>query len=686
MKRALPFVLCVALAAPASAQTYEIAWSTVDAGAVMGLTGGAYRLDATAGQPDAGAVATGGAYALAGGFWPVALPNVPQADLSLTISDAPDPVTGLQPLTYTLVVANAGPAPATNVTVLNTLPAAALFQSAGGSGWSCAEAGGTVTCKRATLPVGSAPGLTITVTAPPTAQTLQDGATVAADEGDPVAANNADTETTAVQAAPTANLMVVKTDGGGPATWGQPLTYTITASNGGPSAVTGALVTDTFPAGLASVTWTCAASAGSSCPGAGAGDISQPVNLLSGGVAAFTATGMVVPGTYAPLVNTATIGVPAGVFDPALGNNTSTVTTAVVPPDLIFQDDFNAGNLDAWSQAAGDGLKVTRSAGYHGSFGLLVRLGELAPQFVQDDSPIAESRYRARFYVRLPRLKMAEGDEFDLFTALSPAGQLKMKLMLAARGGHTTLRMAVVLDDGSVVATPAGDEVTLLPHWNVIEIGWQAASAPGADDGALDLLVNGQPQPSLAGLDTDEARIGLVRWGAVAGLDAGTSGAFALDEFVSRRRSPIGPLWPVEGEPEGRADEHAHLLARDGLLWSPVVNVFTLNSGPARIWTGTGEGHRARVRSGGAKERRAFYWSTSSARCSSGGKVRRISRTWRWPSSPRTREARARAAPAALQAWWWSSKRNGEPSSGARATSSRKALTSRAAVAWPPRA
>src|SRR5262245_18080674 len=154
MKLWLPsLLLCAASAAPVLAQPYEIAWRTVDGGGATGLTGGPYRLDSTSGQPDAGQPAAGGAYALAGGFWPVALPSVPQADLSLTITDAPGPVTGLQPLTYTLVVANAGSVAATNVVVTDTLPVGVVFQSAGRSGWSCNEAGGIVTCTRAALPV-----------------------------------------------------------------------------------------------------------------------------------------------------------------------------------------------------------------------------------------------------------------------------------------------------------------------------------------------------------------------------------------------------------------------------------------------------------------------------------------------------------------------------------------------------
>jgi uncharacterized repeat protein (TIGR01451 family) len=555
-------VLCVAAATPAFAQTYEITWSTVDGGASMGAAGGPYVLDSTSGQPDAGPPAQGGPFSLGGGFWPVTLPSVPTADLSLTQTDSPDPVIGLQPLTYTLAVTNAGPVAATNVTVTDTLPASAVFQSAGGSGWSCGEAGGTVTCTRASLPVGQAPALAITVTAPPTAQTLTNRATVAAEENDPASSNNSDTEQTTVTAATTADLRIVKSDGGATATWGQPLTYTITASNAGPAAITGALVADAFPAALAGVVWSCSATAGSSCPASGAGNLNQAVNLLAGGAATFTATGMVVPGSYAPLVNTATIGVPAGVFDPLLANNTSVETTPVVPPDLIFEDGFDAGTLEAWSSTSGQGLSVSRGAAFSGPFGLRVRLSGTTPQFVQDDSPFAESRYRARFYVRLPRLRMSVADEFELFTAYAPAGQAKVRLLLAAGAAQKSLRLAVVLDDGSVVQTPAGSEAALGLDWHALEIDWQAASAPGANDGRLDLWVDGLPQPSLHGLDTDEARIGAVRWGAVAGLDAGTSGSFALDEFVSRRQTMTGLLSSSADVPPTTREQMAALLAR----------------------------------------------------------------------------------------------------------------------------
>ena len=61
------------------------------------------------------------------------------------------------------------------------------------------------------------------------------------------------------------DLAITKTDGRTSVERRQAVTYTITVTNNGPNAVTGAPVTDTVPAGtagLANVTWTCTATGG----------------------------------------------------------------------------------------------------------------------------------------------------------------------------------------------------------------------------------------------------------------------------------------------------------------------------------------------------------------------------------------------------------------------------------------
>jgi uncharacterized repeat protein (TIGR01451 family) len=178
--------------------------------------------------------------------------------------------------------------------------------------------------------VGAAPAITVVVTAGPAAATLTNVVSVTHSGSDPVGSNNSASETTTVTAAPTADLSVAKSDGGLEARWGQPFTWTITASNAGPTAISGASVADTFPSGVTGVSWTCTASAGSSCPASGSGHIAATANLPPGGSATFTATGTVASGT-ASLTNTATLTPPAGIADPNPANNTASVTTAAGP-------------------------------------------------------------------------------------------------------------------------------------------------------------------------------------------------------------------------------------------------------------------------------------------------------------------------------------------------------------------
>jgi uncharacterized repeat protein (TIGR01451 family) len=130
------------------------------------------------------------------------------------------------------------------------------------------------------------------------------------------------TWTVAVQ--PGADLQVTQTGSAGVATQSQLFTFTVVVRNNGPNPVTAATVQDTVPAGLAGVTWTCAASAGSACTAAGAGTFTDnAVNLIPGGTATYTITGTVGAAARGQIANIATVTSPAAVLDAISANNSS---------------------------------------------------------------------------------------------------------------------------------------------------------------------------------------------------------------------------------------------------------------------------------------------------------------------------------------------------------------------------
>src|SRR5262249_48376177 len=126
---------------------------------------------------------------------------------------------------------------------------------------------------------------------------------------------------------PQADLSITKDDGVTSATPGTPIVYTIVAHNAGPSAVTGAVVTDMIPSTLIGATWTVTTSTGSSSSAPGrTGHINDSLDLAVGGTATFMLTAAIDPSATGSLSNTARIDAPFGVGDPTPGNNSATDT------------------------------------------------------------------------------------------------------------------------------------------------------------------------------------------------------------------------------------------------------------------------------------------------------------------------------------------------------------------------
>ena len=169
----------------------------------------------------------------------------------------------------------------------------------------------------------------------------------------------------------TADLSITKTDGVASVAAGSAVTYTIVVANAGPNPVTNAPVTDTFPSTLTVNSWSCTATAGSSCAATGSGsNRTGTVTLLNGGSATFTATATLAASASGTLTNTASVAAASGVPDPNLGNNsatdTDTISVSLPIPALSVLDNFNRTNANTlangtnWSQPVISGSAAIR--------------------------------------------------------------------------------------------------------------------------------------------------------------------------------------------------------------------------------------------------------------------------------------------------------------------------------------
>jgi uncharacterized repeat protein (TIGR01451 family) len=127
------------------------------------------------------------------------------ADLSITKTASPSPVTSGGQLTYTLTVTNGGPNLAYSTSVSDPLPQGTGLASATTTKGSCAPpsqgSNGSVNCLLGSLAAGESETITLTVNVTaPAGSTLANTATVGSATSDPNSSNNSATVTTPVQA------------------------------------------------------------------------------------------------------------------------------------------------------------------------------------------------------------------------------------------------------------------------------------------------------------------------------------------------------------------------------------------------------------------------------------------------------------------------------------------------------
>ena len=167
------------------------------------------------------------------------------AALKISKSSAPDPVDAGRRLTYTILVTNTGPSVATDVRVIDTIPAQmALVSAVASDGGVC---NGGVLCLLGSMGVNKVVTVTIVVDVDgsvPAGAIVNNKATVFSNELDPPVPITAQDDT---QITEKVDLHVEKQDFPDPAAIGGSLRYQVRVGNYGPSNAFNVIVTDSLP-------------------------------------------------------------------------------------------------------------------------------------------------------------------------------------------------------------------------------------------------------------------------------------------------------------------------------------------------------------------------------------------------------------------------------------------------------
>jgi hypothetical protein len=202
--------------------------------------------------------------------------------------------------------------------------------------------------------------------------------------------------------------------------------------------------------------------------------------------------------------------------------------------DPIFSDDFESGNLSAWTARKTDfgDLAVTALAALEGTRGMRARIDDNTPIYVTDDTPASENSYKAKFLFDPHSISMNSGDFHTIFLAMDLRTSYVPTVRVEFRRFGTTyqLRAGARRDDLSWLNTmwfPITDQS------HEVEVEWDASQSAGMNNGQLMFFIDSVQKANRTGIDNDTFQVDRARLGAIAGIDTTTRGTTFFDFFES---------------------------------------------------------------------------------------------------------------------------------------------------------
>lgn len=190
-------------------------------------------------------------------------------------------------------------------------------------------------------------------------------------------------------------------------------------------------------------------------------------------------------------------------------------------------------DLTDWTSTSGTGLSWSAAAGLAATDGgMAVAVTNTSARYgIKTFAQISSSYCRFRLYVDPNSLTMASADSFQLCRLLDGANG-RIQIVLRYDGASYEIRLRA-MDDAAAWPTTSYYDILDTAHY--IEAQLAYASGAVASDATLDLWIDDVHKEQVAGLDIyDIGKPDRIWVGAVAELDAGTSGTFYVDEIVVR--------------------------------------------------------------------------------------------------------------------------------------------------------